>query len=83
MNLYLSRELDGHYSAIQGKAENKKESAIDLALKSYLAENPSATGINATFKEFAMAQLKLFIFAGHDTTSAGATFTYRSPRPTP
>lgn len=76
MNRYLSRELDARYSAVQGQAEVKNKSVVDLALKSYLAENPSATGINASFKDFAMAQIKLFIFAGHDTTSAGAIFTY-------
>jgi len=76
MNRYLSRELDSRYSVIHGKADNKNKSVIDLALKTYLAENPSTAGINATFKDFAMAQIKLFIFAGHDTTSAGAIFTY-------
>lgn len=76
MNDYLIRELDHRYSAIQGLAENKAKSVVDLALKSYLDENPSATGINSDFKDFAMAQIKLFIFAGHDTTSTGAIFTY-------
>lgn len=76
MNRYLSREIHGRYSTIQGKTENRNKSVVDLALKSYLDENPEATGINADFKDFAMAQIKLFIFAGHDTTSAGAIFTY-------
>jgi cytochrome P450 len=76
MNRYLSREIHGRYSTIQGKTENRNKSVFDLALKSYLDENPEATGINADFKDFAMAQIKLFIFAGHDTTSAGAIFTY-------
>jgi sterigmatocystin biosynthesis cytochrome P450 monooxygenase len=83
MNLYFCRELDGRCNATQGKADNKNKPVIDLALKSYLAENPSATGINATFKEFVMASTKLFIFVGHDTTSAGALFHLPSPRPTP
>lgn len=76
MNRYLMRELDHRYSTIQGSEENKGKSVIDLALKSYLDENPSATGINADFRDFAMAQIKLFIFAGHDTTSTGAIFSY-------
>ncbi|KAL9128895.1 MAG: hypothetical protein Q9217_002517 [Psora testacea] len=76
MNRYLTRELDKRYSAIQSNAKNPKNSVIDLALKSYLEENPSATGINADFKAFAMAQIKLFIFAGYDNTSTGAVFTY-------
>lgn len=76
MNKYLMRELDRRYSTIQGAAENKAKSVIDLALKSYLEEHPSARGINKDFRDFAMAQIKLFIFAGHDTTSTGAIFTY-------
>lgn len=76
MNNYLTQELDHRYSAFQGTKENQTKSVIDLALKSYLEEHPSATGINRDFKDFAMAQIKLFIFAGHDTTSTGAIFTY-------
>ena len=38
--------------------------------------NPTATGMTEVFKQFAMAQIKLFIFAGHDTTSAAAVFTF-------
>ncbi|APA13955.1 hypothetical protein SS1G_11247 [Sclerotinia sclerotiorum 1980 UF-70] len=77
MNRYLSRELNKRYRSIKGSEINRKDkSVVDLALKAYLAENPSATGIDKSFQDFAMAQIKLFIFAGHDTTSAGAIFTY-------
>lgn len=79
MNRYLTDELGHRYSAIQDSANERNKSVIDLALKSYLEENPSATGITADFKDFAIAQIKLFIFAGHDTTSAGAVFTYHLP----
>ena len=76
MNRYLSRELDARYSTFQTKAAHENKSVIDLAPKSYTVENPSARGMNATFIDFAMAKIKLFIFADHDTTSAGAIFTY-------
>ncbi|KAF7886789.1 uncharacterized protein EAF02_003436 [Botrytis sinoallii] len=77
MNRYLSPELDKRYRSIKGTEVQKKDkSIVDLALKAYLAENPSATGIDKSFQNFAMAQIKLFIFAGHDTASAGAIFTY-------
>ncbi|MCJ1245230.1 hypothetical protein MMC30_002433 [Trapelia coarctata] len=79
MDRYLARELDNRYDNIQGKAKSK--SIIDLALNSYLAEkeadgktNGKPNTIDTTFRDFAMSQVKLFIFAGHDTTSAGATF---------
>jgi cytochrome P450 len=78
MNRYLVRELDERYRSIKGGRElkSKNKSVVDLALRAYLAENPTATGIDKNFQDFAMAQIKLFIFAGHDTTSAGAVFTY-------
>ena len=76
MNRYIIRELHYRYSTIQGDADPRNKSVVDLALKSYLEENPSATGIDAHFSSFAVGQIKLFIFAGHDTTSTGAIFTY-------
>ena len=80
MNRYLSRELNNRYKHAQNEDKSKNKSVIDLALKSYLAENPTlSVKDKATsrkdFKDFAMAQIKLFIFAGHDTTSTGAIFT--------
>ena len=76
MNRYLIRELGSRYSTMQKGASIRSKSVVDLALESYLEENPSATGIDADFRDFVMAQIKLFIFAGHDTTAAGAIFTY-------
>ena len=76
MNRYLKHELDNLYSAIQDAKGTRKKSVVDLALASYLTENPSASSINADFQDFAMAQIKLFVFAGHDTTSSGVVFTY-------
>jgi cytochrome P450 len=79
MNRYLVRELDTRYTSLQVNGSDKNrlgKSVIDLALAAYLDETPSATGINSTFKDFAIGQIKLFVFAGHDTTSAAAVFTY-------
>lgn len=78
MNRYLSREFDKRYRSIKSiEIQKKDKSIVDLALKAYLAESPSATGIDKSFQNFAMPQMKLFIFAGHDTTSAGAIVTYQ------
>ncbi|KAL8990566.1 MAG: hypothetical protein Q9177_000810 [Variospora cf. flavescens] len=78
MNHYFTQELARRYGAMQETTaeRNSKISVIDLALKAYLEELPTAKGIDADFKEFAMAQIKLFIFAGHDTISTVAVFTY-------
>ena len=76
MNRYISRVLDERYDNIQDKARSK--SIIDLALNAYHAQNTSQENgtMDNYFKELAMAQIKLFIFAGHDTTSISAVYTY-------
>jgi len=76
MNRYLNPRLTTRYNSVIGKQSNPGKSVIDLALKAYLAENPSADSIPDTFKDAAIAQIKLFIFAGHDTTSSATVFTY-------
>ncbi|KAF7944956.1 uncharacterized protein EAE97_005589 [Botrytis byssoidea] len=71
--LWCTTELDKRYRSIKDSEIQKKDkSIVDLAFKGDLAENPSAAGIDKSFQNFAMAQIKLFIFAGHDTASAGA-----------
>ena len=83
MDLYLSRQLDmrdsnTHIDSIKGK------SMVDLALKSHFS-NPPSTGkatsatspmIDVELKELLMSQIKMFLLAGHDTTSASAVYMY-------
>jgi cytochrome P450 len=76
MNRYLNRVLETRYNSLMGKEYNPGKSVIDLALKAYLKENISAETIPAPFKAAALAQIKLFIFAGHDTTSSAVVFTF-------
>lgn len=81
MNRYLSRELGDHLENVQSKRKRREKSVVDLALRSYVAENStSSADIKTTsrdeFRDFAMAQIKHSIFAGHDTTSTSAIFTF-------
>ncbi|KAF2675665.1 cytochrome P450 [Lentithecium fluviatile CBS 122367] len=76
MNRYLYPRVKGRYSSILEQEGNPSKSVIDLALKAYQAENPSADSIPVAFLEVAIAQIKLFIFAGHDTTSSSTIFTF-------
>ena len=76
MDRFVSKVMDERFAtrpgskAINGSSKRNRP-VIDLALDAYLEEegNKSAT-IDATFKRFAMDQIKIFMFAGHDTTSS-------------
>ncbi|KAF9630943.1 putative afln vera monooxygenase protein [Lasiodiplodia theobromae] len=58
--------------------DRKVRSIVSLALDSYMTEHPSAESsptLDPTFKTYATAQLRLFLVAGHDTTSSAMTYT--------
>ena len=77
MDRYIHRELDRRYSSLAAKSTEKQKSVLDLALSAYLAETPEKPArIDATFRDLATAQIKTFIFAGHDTTSTAIVYTY-------
>lgn len=76
MDRFVSKVMDDRFAARPGVQEKEKEKdnktkrpVIDLALEAYLKDTHSTT-IDATFKRFAMDQIKTFMFAGHDTTSS-------------
>ena len=74
MERYLSRVMDERFasrSEIQDSKLKKHRPIIDLAMDAYIAEQGNtAKGIDATFRRFALDQIKTFMFAGHDTTSS-------------
>lgn len=84
MKSYLSHQLDLRYSntrmdGIEGK------SIVDLALKSHHVSNLSSMGKttsvtspmnDAAFREVLMSQIKILLFAGHDTTSSSAVYMF-------
>lgn len=77
MNVYINRELKSRYSTHRGDLLGK--TIIDLALKAYWEENKSEEKMkqmDATFQEFAISQIKLFIFTGHDTTASSLCYVY-------
>ncbi|KAI9743461.1 MAG: hypothetical protein M1818_002773 [Claussenomyces sp. TS43310] len=77
MDRFLSHELDNHPTARRESTKvQKSRVVIDLALENYLCGSPKKTNsdLDATFKTFAMSQIKLFIFAGYDTTAATAIY---------
>ena len=77
MDHYLSREFDNRMTDFQHTKPTK--SVMDLALTAYLTENVEknvAGGIDNTFKKFAISQIKLFLFSGHDTTSSSICYLF-------
>jgi cytochrome P450 len=79
MDGYISKVLDQRFAT---RHERKKEKlVIDLALETYLKEQTNtniehAETLDPTFKRIAVNQIKMFIFAGHDTTSATICYAY-------
>ena len=78
---YISHELDLRFKSSRGSNEVAKKHRIkmiiDLALDSYLAEqshNSSSDAMDTTFQDFAISQMRTFVFAGHD--SMGSTICY-------
>ena len=70
---YISLELENsHERRAFDESDTFKSgrSIIDLALNGYLAQNAAIGSLDPTFKKFALNQVILFIFAGHDTTSS-------------
>ncbi|KAI9884809.1 MAG: hypothetical protein M1823_003398 [Watsoniomyces obsoletus] len=78
MNRYVKRELEDRYA--RRSDTSKSKSIVDLALKAYTAENvtdqTTSKHMDPTFQEFAISQIKLFIFAGHDTTASTICYVY-------
>lgn len=84
MNHYINMEIDKRFEErdpSSGKSTKKSpkrnRSIVSLALDQYL-EN--GTQINSSsrkaFKEIAIPQLRLFLYAGHDTTSSTLLYSY-------
>ena len=78
---YISQELNLRFKSNVEKNETSKEqrgrTIIDLALDNYLAEQPrgsSSDTMDSTFQDFAISQIRTFVFAGHDST--GSTICY-------
>ena len=78
---YISHELGLRFTSNRGSnqvaREHRSKTIIDLALDSYLAEearNSSSNAMDTTFQEFAISQMRTFVFAGHDST--GSTMCY-------
>ena len=81
MNDYVSKHIEGRFSTLQTSGDHLEasgQSIIDLVLTAYLKEDPvrKTQPLDSTFKKFAVNQIKLFLFSGHDTTSSTVCYLY-------
>ena len=85
MNRFMSRQLENRFSAHKNfneAAETKRgeyQTIVDLALDKYLEDKPGtqrSRSMDADFKKFAISQMKVFILAGHDTTSSTICYIF-------
>lgn len=73
MNTYIGNELDKRYNENKADPESKRTKAvIDLVLQAYLPENTKTRPdkLDPEFRAFAISQIRLFVFVGHDSTSS-------------
>ncbi|KAI1391051.1 cytochrome P450 [Hypoxylon trugodes] len=84
MNQYLDGEIDKRFEELAlSRQENSKgsqassRSIISLAMNKYLEDVGTVGDVSRkAFKELAKPQLRMFLFAGHDTTSSTLLYCY-------
>jgi len=79
MDKYITKELGKRFTERQGgKVNTSSRSMIDLVLENYITENPTANskGLDPSFIKWACVQLRLMIFAGHDSTASTLCYCY-------
>lgn len=73
MDKYIGDELDKRYNEYKADPESKRTKAvIDLVLQAYLPQDAQTRPekLDPEFRAFAISQIRLFVFAGHDSTSS-------------
>ena len=73
MDRYVGKLLDERYENYKNVHESKRsKSVIDLVLQAYLSEDSKVMPdtLDPEFRAFAIRQIRLFVFVGHDSTSS-------------
>jgi cytochrome P450 len=85
METYIRTELQNRFEERRSSTTElpgNNTSVISLALEAYMADyaqkrpNTQTTKLNDHFAQFATSQIRLFLFAGNDTTSSSIVCTY-------
>ena len=79
MDQYIGRELDQRFSEFKADQNDiRQKSVIDLVLQAYITqsgEHKSET-LDPGFRSFAIRQIRLFLFTGHDSTSSTICYAF-------
>lgn len=83
MDTYIGKVLDDRFSACNTNHQSKtrKKSGIDLALEEYFkdsgqdSDSKMAT-MDAEFRRYAIDNILVLLFAGHDTTASTICYSY-------
>lgn len=76
MDTYVDNILEERFAS--RNTRGKKKHVIDLALETYLKENnvDESSKLDPNFKAAASHNIKIFIFAGHDTSSSTICYCF-------
>ena len=82
MTDYIGKVLEDRFASQKNEQSEEKKprkrTMIDLALESYRSQTTAsaveAEGLDPYFKKHATTQIRVFIFAGHDTTSSAICY---------
>ncbi|KAL8835179.1 MAG: hypothetical protein Q9170_003425 [Blastenia crenularia] len=90
MDKYIGSELDKRYAEYQADPNDKRSKAIiDLVLQNHIPhshdQKPTVLGdgLDPSFRAFATSQIRLFVFAGHDSTSSTICYIFHLLSQTP
>ncbi|OTB13842.1 hypothetical protein K445DRAFT_24337 [Daldinia sp. EC12] len=80
MNNYIARELEKRYAEWTKDEETPSlRSIIHLVLAGYMAQQknkPRPKKLDPAFRDWATVQIRLFLFAGHDSTSSTICYCF-------
>ena len=79
MDRYIGSELDRAFLQHQADPSDKRQkSVMDLVLQAYIAQSgdQKPEKLDPDFRAFAIRQIRLFVFTGHDSTSSTICYAF-------
>ena len=79
MDRYIGSELDKRFSEYKTDLRDKRQkSVIDLVLQAYISQSGEQMPktLDSEFRAFAIRQIRLFVFTGHDSTSSTICYAF-------